>query len=54
MAIHITGDTMTMEIGDRAVATAQFSGHAAADGTGAWIVSTYPARLFSRTRRLRR
>jgi hypothetical protein len=30
------------------LATARFSQHAAADGNGAWIVSTHPARLFSR------
>ena len=30
------------------MATARFSEDAAADGNGAWIVSTYPARLFSR------
>jgi hypothetical protein len=48
MAIHITGDTMTLKTGDRVVATARFSQHAAADGNGAWIVSTHPARLFTR------
>ena len=48
MAIRIADDTMTLEIGDRVVATARFSQHAAADGNGAWIVSTHPARLFSR------
>ena len=48
MAIRITDDTMTLQIGDRVVATARFSEHAAADGNGAWIVSTHPARLFSR------
>jgi hypothetical protein len=48
MAIHITDDTMTLMIDNRVVATARFSGHAAADGGGAWIVSTHPARLFTR------
>jgi len=48
MSIRIYDDTMTLEIGDRVVATARFSQHAAADGKGAWIVSTHPARLFSR------
>jgi hypothetical protein len=48
MAIRIYDDTMTLEIDDRVVATARFSQHAAADGNGAWIVSTHPARLFSR------
>jgi hypothetical protein len=47
MAIRITNHMMTLEIDDRVVATAWFSEHAAADGNGAWIVSTHPARLFS-------
>ena len=45
MAIHINHDTMN---GDCVVATARFSQHAAADGGGAWIVSTHPARLLTR------
>jgi hypothetical protein len=48
MAMHITRDTMTVEIGGRVVAAARFSDHAAADGCGAWIVSAHPARLFTR------
>ena len=40
MAIRITDDTMTPEIGNHVVTTAQVSEHAAADGNGAWIVST--------------
>jgi hypothetical protein len=44
MALQITHDTMTLEIDNRVVATARFSEHAAADGHGAWIVSTHPAR----------
>jgi hypothetical protein len=32
----------------KVVATARFSRSAAADGNGAWIVSTHPARLFAR------
>ena len=44
MAIQIT-DGMTLEIGNRIVATARFSDHAAANGNGAWIVSTRPAPL---------
>ena len=48
MAIHITDATMTLKVGDRAVATTRFSQHAAANGNGAWIVSTKPARLFTR------
>ena len=30
------------------MATAQFREHAAADGKGAWIVSTHQARLYTR------
>ena len=48
MAIRITDDAMTLELDDRVVATARFSEHAAADGNGAWIVSTHPASLFTR------
>jgi hypothetical protein len=48
MAIRISDDSMTLEIGDRVVATARFSQHATANGNGAWIVSTHPARLFTR------
>ena len=48
MAIQISDDFMAEA--DRAViATARFSPYAAADGHGAWIVSTHPARLFSRS-----
>lgn len=50
MAIRINDDSMTLEVDGRVVATARFSEHAAADGNGAWIVSTHPARLFSRNR----
>ena len=42
MAIRITDDAMTLEIDYRVVAAARFSEHAAADGNGAWIVSTHP------------
>jgi hypothetical protein len=48
MTIRIYDDTITLKLDDRVVATARFSQHAAADGNGAWIVSTHPARLFSR------
>ena len=48
MAIRIMDDRMTLEIGNCFVATARFSEHAAAGGNGAWIISTHPARLFSR------
>ena len=48
MAIHITGDAMTMKSGYRVLATARFSQHVAANGDSAWIVSAHPARLFTR------
>ena len=48
MAIHITGHAMTVRIGNRVVASARFTGHATADGNGAWIISAHPARLFTR------
>jgi hypothetical protein len=48
MALRITRDTMTLETGNRVVATARFSEHATADGNGAWIISTHLARLFAR------
>ncbi len=48
MAIWTTDDMMTLEIDNRVMATARFSEHAAADGNGAWIVSTQLVRLFSR------
>ena len=48
MAIRINEDFMTLTVDDRVVATARFSKDAAADGNGAWIVSTHPLRLFYR------
>jgi len=48
MAIQIMDDTMTLEVNNCIVASARFSKDAAANGNGAWIVSTHPARLFSR------
>jgi hypothetical protein len=48
MAVRIEDNFMTLEVDGAIVATARFSQHAAADGHGAWIVSTQPARLFSR------
>ena len=53
MSIRINANSMTLEIDDRVVATARFSQHAAADGNGAWVVSTHPARLFTGTRQSR-
>jgi hypothetical protein len=46
MAIRITDTEMTLTIGEKILATARFSKHAA-DGSGAWIVSTYETRLFT-------
>ena len=48
MAIRIEDNFMALEVDERVVATARFSKDAAADGNGAWIVSTHPARLFYR------
>jgi hypothetical protein len=48
MALRIMDGTMTLEIDNCAVATALVGEHAAADGNGVWIVSTHPARLFTR------
>lgn len=39
---------MTLNMDGDVIATARVGQHAAADGTGAWIVSTYPARLLTR------
>lgn len=44
--VAITEDSMTAVYGGKVVATATYREHAAADG-GAWIVSTFPARLFA-------
>ena len=49
MAIQISDAFMAVEANGAVIATARFSQYAAADGNGAWIVSTHPARLFSRS-----
>ena len=46
--IEITTDHMTAVYDGTVIATARFGREAAADGNGAWIVSTSPARLFNR------
>jgi hypothetical protein len=46
--IEIIDEHMTATVDGVTVATARWSWHAAADGHGAWIVSTHPARLFTR------
>jgi hypothetical protein len=48
MAVRIEHDFVALEVNGAVVATARLSQHAAADGNGAWIVSTHAARLFSR------
>jgi hypothetical protein len=50
MAIRIDSEFMVCEAAGDVVATARFSPYAAADGNGAWIVSTHAARLFTRSR----
>jgi hypothetical protein len=46
--IEINDEYMTLTLDGETAATARFSEHAAANGNSAWIVSTHPARLFSR------
>jgi hypothetical protein len=46
--LEITDEYMSLAIDDQVIATARFGQHAAANGNGAWIVSTHPARLFTR------
>ena len=48
MAARIDDDFMTAEYDGRVIATARYSVHAAADGQGAWIVSDWAGRLFTR------
>ncbi len=47
-AARIDDDFMTAEFDGSVIATAQYSSQAAADGQGAWIVSSLPRRLFTR------
>ena len=46
--IEIKDENLALRIDGCVVATARFSRHAAANGNGAWIVSTHPTRLFTR------
>jgi hypothetical protein len=48
MSIRIDSEFMALQVDGAVVATARFSQHAAADGNGAWIVSTHSTRLFTR------
>ena len=47
--IEVSDEYMVAITDSTTVATARWSWHAAGDGHGAWIVSTHPARLFSRS-----
>lgn len=46
--IEISSEYMSLTVDGEVIATARFSKDAAADGNGAWIVSTHPLRLFYR------
>jgi hypothetical protein len=46
--IEITSEYMTLSTDGEVIETARFNKDAAADGNGAWIVSTHPLRLFYR------
>jgi hypothetical protein len=48
MAVRIEDNFMALEVDGAVVATTRFSKDAAADGNGAWIVSTHPLRPFHR------
>ena len=48
MGARIEDDFMTAEYDGRVIAPARCSSHAAADGQGAWVVSDWPGRLFTR------
>ena len=48
MSTKINDHSMSLEINGCVFATAEFSEDAAADGQAAWIVSSYPGRLFTR------
>jgi hypothetical protein len=53
MAIRIEDNFMVVEADGTAAATARFSRNAAADGNGAWAVSTCPARLLGHDQAIR-
>ena len=50
--IEINDECMCLVIDGHTIASARFSMYAAADGNGAWIVSTHPGRLFCRNQAL--
>jgi hypothetical protein len=47
LATKINDDSMSLEINGRVIATAELCDSVAVDGQGAWIVSSYPGRLFT-------
>jgi hypothetical protein len=47
MSIRIDSEFMALQVDGAVVATARFSQYVAADGNGAWIVSTHASRLFT-------
>jgi hypothetical protein len=46
--IEISDEYMIATVDGEIAATARWSWYAAADGTGAWVASTHPKRLFSK------
>ena len=50
--IEISNEFMSLSVNGEVIATARFSMDAAADGDGAWIVSTHPFDCSIATRRL--
>jgi hypothetical protein len=46
--IEISNEYMSLTVDGKLIATARFSQYSAADGNGAWIVTTHTARLFTR------
>jgi hypothetical protein len=47
MSTKINDDSMSLETDGRAIVTAECCERAAADGHSAWIISSYPGRLFT-------
>ena len=48
METKINDDFMSLKIDNRVIVTADLRDPVAAGGLGAWIVSSYPGRLFTR------
>jgi hypothetical protein len=53
-AVHIPDNFMALEVKGSVIETARFSRHAAADGDGAWTISTQHVRLFRRIQAITR